>query len=1026
MTPFRYPKLFVSATSRGLKPLRLVVSERLKSKKYEVVVQEEFVGTYQQIKDMIRDEIAPSDAVVLLVGPAYGFEPTDWPGGLQRCSYTQLEYELAVELKIPVYRYLASEKYPFAPFDPEPAEHQQRQGEYVAHLKAQDHIWYQFDTSEQLLELLERTRFHKLVKPNLPFDSIGTLFKGRDDELVQVRQSLLTRPAHATAVTSKQAIHGLGGVGKTRFAVEYAHRYGTEYSARLYANADTPMALASNMAALVHVLDLPEKDEKEQAKQLEAVERWLRMHAGWLLILDNVDTAEAQSAVNAAFKNLTTGHVLITSRLTDWGTGVNTVELDVLSLPASTEFLLERTKRKTETPTAPARQLTDTDPDEAEKLAEELGRLALALEQAGAYICANRITFAEYRKRLTEIEREILTWFDPEVMRYPKSVAVTWQASVRKLHDEGRNLLNLLCWLAPDPIPVALIRTEPKQPPRFPIEDRERALRDLSAYSLAKWNTTGDAVTVHRLVQDVTRMRLEADHKHDTLVASLALADKFALADANDARTWATVFHPLRPHALALADRAAPFDYPAPASRLMGNVGMFLMGNGEYTLAESLLRTSHRVAVRDDGENSEAEVWQANSLANLLMLTGRFVEAEPLLRRACEVFGRDPSRAAKLASSVSNLAGLLLMTERFEEAESLLHQAVSLHHANLDREPTSAVIALNNLAGILVAKGQLRQAVEIYRASTDLVEKAVGPDHPLVADVLGNLASALQFSDHVADAEKLFLRAIEIDSQHYDDGHPSLLTHRNNLAQLYQATNRLKEAEPVMRQTLAGVIRAYGSHHPRTGVCCGNLGCLLEDLGLPGEAESLLRRALAISEEMSGPDHSATACDLNNLATFLTSRGGYDEAEGLLFRALAISKRCFGPNHPDQAIKLSNLGRLYLNAGRDREAEAVVRRALAIDEAAYGPHHTKVAVRLSLLCQVFEATGRPGEAEEVVARQLVILVLYALRNGQEHPEFRDAVAVYERFLRGRGVGPAGVRRAIEVVIETAGKLGNAD
>lgn len=949
MTPFRYPKLFVSATSRGLKPLRLAVSEQLKARKYEVVVQEEFAGTYQQIKDMIRDEIAPCDAVVLLVGPAYGFEATDWPAGLPRCSYTQLEYELAVELKIPVYRHLASEKYHHVKYDAEPAEHQQRQRDYIARLKAQDHIWYEFDTQEQLLALLEKTRFHNRVTPNLPFDSIGTLFKGRADELKAVRTSLLTRPAHATAVTSKQAIHGLGGVGKTRFAVEYAHRYGTEYSARLYANADTPSALASNLAALVHVLDLPEKEEKEQPKQLEAVERWLRMHAGWLLILDNVDTAEAQSAVNAAFKNLTTGHVLITSRLTDWGTGVNAVELDVLSLPASTEFLLERTERKAETPTAPARQLTATDPDDAKALAEELGRLALALEQAGAYICANRITFADYRQRLTEIERDVLTWFDPAVMKYPKSVAVTWQASVRKLHDEGRHLLNLLGWLAPDPIPVALIRTEPKEPPHFPIEDRERALRDLSAYSLAKWNATGDAVTVHRLVQDVTRARLAEPTRTESLKDALWAMDAFVEGTPRqDSRAWNTVYVPAEPHVRYAGGVADALGIYAPTDRLLNQIGMYYLWAAKYREAEHVCRRALWMTEQSLGPDSLQVGSALSNLAAILTRTGRAADAIGLLHRAKTIetlaFGLGHP---KIAGLLNEFAEAFREAGRFAEAEKAYRDALRIHENSGLPDRTEAALVMNNLAGFLSHFGHLAEAESLCRRALQMDEESQGPNNLDVARNLNTLGCTLTHAKKYGEAELLNARATAIVSALLGSDHPFVAVVLNNQADILRRTNRSAEALPLCRRALEIAEVAFGPVHESVATHLTMLGAVLFDLARDTDAAPVMSRAVEIDRAILGEYHPDAAIRLFNLAELHMKREQLLTAVPFMRRAvksLMHFELCGGTRHPHFAIAMNEYGGLLGELGhRRREIEAefsLIERELRAAEDAGAPPAT--------------------------------------------------------------------------------------
>lgn len=1019
MRPFRNPTIFVSATSRGLRSLRISTAERLRRLGCAVVVQEEFASDYRKIKDMIRDQLAPCDAVVLLIGPAFGFEPTDWPVGVPKCSYTQLEYELAIEMRKPVYRFLASAKYPLEYYDPEPGDYQRRQCEYVARLKAQDHVWYEFDSPDQLHALLEKTRFHPVVKPNLPFGSMGRLFKGREKELTRVRSSLLIRPAHATAVTSRQTVHGLGGVGKTRFVIEYAHRYASEYSAVLYASADSPSSLNANLARLSKVLGLPEEEEQEQAKRVEAVERWLLGHAGWLLLLDNADTPEAQSAVRSVFAKLTTGHVLVTSRLTDWGPGVDTVELDTLPLAASTEFLLDRTARRPEAPTEPARQLRESDLQDAAELAAYLGGLALALEQAGAYICANRTTFLEYLGLLNRVEFDVLKWCDAESMRYPKSVALTWQASVEQLYSDGRTLLNLLCWLAPDPIPVALIRTGPSGPSNQPLVHREKALKELSDYSLCKWSADGSTVSVHRLVQDVTRLQMPEGLQRESLEWSLRFVNDY-VPDADDARQWSEYFHPIRPHALTVVERSAGFEHPDPATNLLSKFGDYLSRNGELDLSEILLRKALGITDILCGPRSARMGRDANNLAITLMQQNRLEEAEQLLETARSILENESSAdPIELASCLGNLAMVLFHTNRFSNAEKLIERVFALEKIKPGGNPARLFPSLINYAGLLLSTKRIRSAVEIYVAVLELIEKTVGSGHPLVATVLGNCATALQYMDRVKEAEQFFLRAIDIESRFYGERHPSMTKNLNNLAQLYQATNRLKDAEPLMREVLENITTTYGADHPRTAICFGNLGCLLSALNRIDEAESLLRQALVIGERVDGPDHIDTAGKLNNLANLLMDRGSLDEAEALLYRALAISKRVFGPRHPDLAIKLSNLGQVYQHANRLREAENVFSQALAIDEDAYGTHHTKVAKRLGLLAGVCLEMSRLDEAESLARRELTILMAYQVRNRQVHPSLANSLEFYDYVCREMGHSRQEIQASIEAIKEDA-------
>ena len=203
---------------------------------------------------------------------------------------------------------------------------------------------------------------------------------------------------HATAIVGK-AVHGLGGVGKTRLAIEYAWQHADEYTALLFVAADTPESLARNLAGLCGpaVLDLPEQHVPEEEPRRLAVLHWLREHPGWLLIVDNVDTPAAARAAEDLLAELHGGHVLLTGRLSNWSGRVEPLELDVLAVDDAVEFLLARTDAR--------RRKTPDDAADARTLAVELGQLALALEQAGAYIAHHRLTLAGYLRAVARPAR---------------------------------------------------------------------------------------------------------------------------------------------------------------------------------------------------------------------------------------------------------------------------------------------------------------------------------------------------------------------------------------------------------------------------------------------------------------------------------------------------------------------------------------------------------------------------------------------------------------------------------------------
>ena len=191
---------------------------------------------------------------------------------------------------------------------------------------------------------------------NLPFKTLGSLFKGREGFLRQIREALgrvdhrgHQRFAAITASASAATVHGLGGIGKTRAAIEYAHRHADDFTALLFVRADSPSSLQQNLAALCGplVLDLAEKEARETEVQVAAVLRWLQQHPGWFLIFDNVDTEDAARAVEALLSQLSAaGQVLVTSRLSGWSGAVESLALDVLAEADAAAFLLERTDER--------------------------------------------------------------------------------------------------------------------------------------------------------------------------------------------------------------------------------------------------------------------------------------------------------------------------------------------------------------------------------------------------------------------------------------------------------------------------------------------------------------------------------------------------------------------------------------------------------------------------------------------------------------------------------------------------------
>jgi hypothetical protein len=272
-------------------------------------------------------------------------------------------------------------------------------------------------------DLGKAVRFPGVRQPrNLPLASVDDLFKGREKALEELRAALIG--GKGAAVVGR-ALHGLGGVGKTRLAIEYAWKHEADYSALLFVRAENAATLNANLAALAgaSVLNLAENEAREDAAKIEAVLRWLEANPPWLLILDNVDDPVGVEAVTKLMPRLKGGQVIITARAANFPATIRKLELDVLDEDAATHFLLERT--------ADDRQRAKDDDAQARTLARELGGLALGLEQAGAQIATDHIGFARYLKLWNEKRQAALAWSasmprSSLIARWAKSCTRRW------------------------------------------------------------------------------------------------------------------------------------------------------------------------------------------------------------------------------------------------------------------------------------------------------------------------------------------------------------------------------------------------------------------------------------------------------------------------------------------------------------------------------------------------------------------------------------------------------------------------
>ena len=840
-------------------------------------------------------------------------------------------------------------------------------------------------------ELLDLAKVHGLTESwfekklprkiiHLPYNSIGTLFKGRDVFLNRLRDGRIQAGNRPAAVIGK-ALHGLGGVGKTRLAIEYAWQLADDYTAVLFVTADSPESLRRNIAELVgpKVLNLQEQSATEEEVREAAAIRWLQHNPGWCLILDNVDDEKTAEDVEQLLSRLQGGDVLITSRLGKWSDSVEPLELDVLDDVSSANFLLEKTKPKGNR----GRLIQTSDDEDVKQLAKELGGLALALEQAGSYIVEQRISLKEYLRLWRSKVPSVQEWHDGRMMQYPKSTAVTWQITIDQLEKPERILLDLLAWFAPEPVPLSVFGDYSLLPTDVDWgKDFRVAIGNLADYSMVRWNIEKNSVTVHRVVQEILRSRQSNAVKNLKIVLRIMEA-AIPVGNPSDVRLWPE-WEPIQAHVEFTVLEAEAKGIFSPTATLMGQLGILLYAKALHQEAESLMRRALAMNEKEFGEQSTEVALRLNDLAQTLQATNRRSEAEPLMRRALAIdeqsYGPDHPEVAR---DLNNLASLLHATNRWSEAEPLMRRALTIDEQSYGPDHPNVAIRLNNLAQLLKATNRLSDAEPLMRRALAIDEQSYGPEQPDVAVDLNNLALLLQATNRLSEAEPLMRRALTIDEQSFGPDHPNVAIRLNNLALLLQETNRLSEAEPLMRQAWAIDEQSYGPDHPKVARDLNNLASLLYATNRLSEAEPLMARVVSIFEKSLGKNHPNVATALNNLSQLLRATNRLSKAEPLIRQALAIDEQSYGPDHPNVARDLNNLAMLLKATNRLSEAEPLMRRALAIDEKSYGPDHPEVAIRLNNLAQLLKATNRLSEAEPLMLRALTI---DEQSYGPDHPD----------------------------------------
>jgi len=531
----------------------------------------------------------------------------------------------------------------------------------------------------------------------------------------------------------------------------------------------------------------------------------MRDHHHWLLVLDNLEPA-AQEAVKNWLPPGLPGHLLATSRAPMWSTRLG---LEPLPLELAKSFLLERTGQ--------------TDGEAASAVAEALGCLPLALEQAAAYLEVSGRDPASYAELLRTRLVELMEEGRPE--DYPRPVATTLRLSFERMEGErpmAAALLRLCSFLAPDDIPLDILVSGASQLPdelRDVLADDielDRTIAALRRYSLIE--RQHDGLRVHRLVQAVVRESLGVDQRDTWLsVAVRLLRAGFPDEVEEHPELWPLCAR-LLAHAQVAGHLAADQTVePSALSWVLDRVGRYLEVRSEFRLARPLFERALAIREQVLGSDHPDTAESLNDLGNLLREQGELDAARPLSERALAIRER------------------VLGPDHPQTAWSLQHMGM-----------------------VLRGLGQLAAARPLYERALAIRERVLGPDHLDTAESLDNLALLLVDEGALATARPLYERALAIRRQLLGAEHPYTAFSLHNLGVLLQAEGELVSAGLLYERALAIRERSLGADNHFTARSMHRLATVLREQGELVRAKSLQERSLAILERVLGPGHHWT------------------------------------------------------------------------------------------------------------------------------------------------------------------------
>ena len=811
------------------------------------------------------------------------------------------------------------------------------------------------------------------------------------------RVALLDRLAAALrtgAPTSvlPQTLQGLGGVGKTQLVIEFVYRHLDQYDLVWWIPAEQTATVLTSLTQLAERLGLPTAEDRQETAR--TVLDWLGgSDLSWLLVYDNADDPSTLEQLLPS----TGGHVIVTTRIQEWSKVGVSIEVDVFKREESIELLSNRTRDDSGNVRIRA--------DEADELAEKLGDLPLALEQAAAWYLATAMPIREYIDLLDNHIKELLDEGKPS--NYPLTVAAFVGLANEKLRNSAEataQLFALFAYLGGEPVLLSLLRfgshadiTEPLRTVLGAAIPTSRIVRDLSRYGLAKVDPS-QRVQVHRLVQRVLRDTLSSEQRVQTLrnvqnlLAAANPGDPDEVGELDRQREMGPHIEPADlVHADSLAARQVVLDH-----------ARYLYLGGDYENSRYLAQLAATAWQADTasprvGPDGELTLLAQAQVANATRALGDSRLAAEIITDTYERLQRNPLLGRKHEFTLitgNQVSHNMRIEGRYDDALAFDRDNVMLHQEVFGRGETYTLRAQGNLAVDHRLIGEFTEALTLDEDIASHWEDAGGIGLPGLRAYMNMARDYYGLGAYLAALEQIE-RWRTVQQDLLGLRHAQVLQTERTYAITLRKLGRLTEAVEVMRDNQQRTLTRFGANHEFSVAATMSYANLLREMGESDEALIQISEAVRRYTTDFGPMHPLTLVARVNEAITHRNLGDLTRARELDQHSYEQLTRVLGAGHPYTMCAGTSLATDHARAGDHETALAISTAMVARSRESYlgghdvrdGGEHPYLLMRVINLSHDMRATGATAEGESLFQESLASL-RHSL--GANHPEVEAA------------------------------------